>query len=501
MQRVPRGLRARNMSAFPSAAPAPATSVLANVFEKSKMNRVALNEAWPGLTVPTSTAALARAETPKVTTLPNGLRVVSVDSESAVSHVGVFFDSGSRNETNVSNGYSALLTGSLALKETSNMSELGIVREVQALGANIGASTSRELTSFTVDTLRPHASMGLAVVADTLLNSQFWKPDVQHAVEVFIAGQADAQNNHDAVLLDSLHEAAYGYNTLGLPVHGTEGSISHLVEQPELIAQFLEEALLSDPSRMVVSAVAVDHDELVTTTEQLFGGLEKVDISGSMLCTRNASKYHGGEVRTHDKKGQTGAVHVALGFEAASWHANEKDLIATCVLQMMMGGGDYFSAGGPGKGMYSRLYENVLSRHGWVQSANGFADICNDSGLFGITGTASARDAPRLVEVLVKEAAAMAGPVDDIELQRAKNQLKSTVMMQLENNFVMCEDVGRLFLLYNEYKGDTARRIDECTKEDVQRVAQKMLGSKLSLSATGETYSLPRYEEIAALLK
>jgi processing peptidase subunit alpha len=91
--------------------------------------------------------------------------------------------------------------------------------------------------------------------------------------------------------------------------------------------------------------------------------------------------------------------------------------------------------------------------------------------------------------------------VDDMELQRAKNQLKSTVMMQLENNFVMCEDVGRLFLLYNEYKGDTARRIDECTKEDVQRVAQKMLGSKLSLSATGETYSLPRYEEISALLK
>ena len=40
----------------------------------------------------------------------------------------------------------------------------------------------------------------------------------------------------------------------------------------------------------------------------------------------------------------------------------EKDFIATCVLNMMMGGGGSFSAGGPGKGMYTRLYLNVLNR-------------------------------------------------------------------------------------------------------------------------------------------
>lgn len=52
--------------------------------------------------------------------------------------------------------------------------------------------------------------------------------------------------------------------------------------------------------------------------------------------------------------------HVMIGLEGCSHQ--DKDFIALCVLNMMMGGGGSFSAGGPGKGMYTRLYTNVLNR-------------------------------------------------------------------------------------------------------------------------------------------
>jgi hypothetical protein len=69
---------------------------------------------------------------------------------------------------------------------------------------------------------------------------------------------------------------------------------------------------------------------------------------------------------------------------AANWH--EADMVPMAVLQMMLGGGASFSAGGPGKGMYSRLYEQVLNRHHFVQSALSFNSIYDDTAIFGNVG-------------------------------------------------------------------------------------------------------------------
>lgn len=53
-------------------------------------------------------------------------------------------------------------------------------------------------------------------------------------------------------------------------------------------------------------------------------------------------------------------AHVVIGFEGVS--LSDNDFVAFCVLQSLLGGGGSFSAGGPGKGMFSRLYVDVLHR-------------------------------------------------------------------------------------------------------------------------------------------
>lgn len=53
-------------------------------------------------------------------------------------------------------------------------------------------------------------------------------------------------------------------------------------------------------------------------------------------------------------------AHVIIGVEGTSFL--DDDFIPLCVLNMMMGGGGSFSAGGPGKGMFTRLYLNVLNK-------------------------------------------------------------------------------------------------------------------------------------------
>ena len=57
-------------------------------------------------------------------------------------------------------------------------------------------------------------------------------------------------------------------------------------------------------------------------------------------------------------------THVSVAFDSGhGWHGD--DVIPACVLHSLLGGGDSFSAGGPGKGMYSRLYREVLNRYYW----------------------------------------------------------------------------------------------------------------------------------------
>ncbi|KAL9121257.1 MAG: hypothetical protein Q9187_002192, partial [Circinaria calcarea] len=131
--------------------------------------------------------------------------------------------------------------------------------------------------------------------------------------------------------------------------------------------------------------------------------------------------------------------HIHLAFEALP--ISSEDIYALATLQTLLGGGGSFSAGGPGKGMYSRLYTNVLNQHGWVESCVAFNHSYMDSGLFGISASCSPTKVAQMLEVMCRElqnltldtgfSALQAG-----EVNRAKNQLRSSLLMNLESRMV-----------------------------------------------------------------
>lgn len=246
------------------------------------------------------------------------------------------------------------------------------------------------------------------------------------------------------------------------------------------------------PERLVVAGVNVNHSELVDLTNHVF---DRLKTSGPTPPAQKA-QYTGGEARMHTK-GHEGNVNVALAFETADW--NSKDLVPMCVLQMLMGGGGSFSAGGPGKGMCSRLYQRVLYEKPWVENVQCLNWIYSDSGLFGLTGSCHPTHAGELVDVLTKQMIGMA-EVNNVELQRAKNQLKSTVLMQLENRHNQMEDLGRQFQTYGKVvtSAELCEMIDAVNPADIKRVATTMLKTPPSLAAHGDLTYLPRYDAVSA---
>jgi mitochondrial-processing peptidase subunit alpha len=173
--------------------------------------------------------------------------------------------------------------------------------------------------------------------------------------------------------------------------------------------------------------------------------------------------------------------HIHLAFEALP--ISSPDIYALATLQTLLGGGGSFSAGGPGKGMYSRLYTNVLNQYGWVESCMAFNHSYTDSGLFGIAASCTPDHVSRMLDVMCRELRALTldskiGSLQVAEVNRAKNQLKSSLLMNLESRMVELEDLGRQVQVHGRKVGvkEMCAQIDAVTVQDLRKVSQQVFG-------------------------
>lgn len=173
--------------------------------------------------------------------------------------------------------------------------------------------------------------------------------------------------------------------------------------------------------------------------------------------------------------------HIHLAFEA--FPITHDNIYALATLQTLLGGGGSFSAGGPGKGMYSRLYTNVLNQHGWVESCIAFNHSYTDSGLFGISASCSPTRTADMLEVMCRELKALTydsgyQALQPQEVNRAKNQLRSSLLMNLESRMVELEDLGRQVQVHGRKVGvlEMCNKIDSLTVNDLRQTARMVLG-------------------------
>jgi processing peptidase subunit alpha len=176
--------------------------------------------------------------------------------------------------------------------------------------------------------------------------------------------------------------------------------------------------------------------------------------------------------------------HIHVAFEALP--ISSPDIYALATLQTLLGGGGSFSAGGPGKGMYSRLYTHVLNQHGWVESCVAFNHSYTDSGVFGIAASCAPERVTQMLDVVCRELQSLTletgfSALKEGEVQRAKNQLKSSLLMNLESRMVELEDLGRQVQVQGRKVGvrEMCAKIDALTVPDLRRVAKQAFGGEV----------------------
>ncbi|GBG84704.1 hypothetical protein CBR_g39080 [Chara braunii] len=447
-----------------------------------------LFEPLPGLQTPSPVEFASIPLETKITTLPNGMKIASEDTPGPTTTVGLYIDSGSVYETAGNNGVSHLLER-MSFKTTNNRTHFRLIREVEAIGGNVQASASREQMAYTGDALRTHMPEILELLADSVRNPKFVEWEVKEQLARVKAEVSEMANNPQSLMVEALHSAGYA-GALGRPLLCPESNVGRL--DSAACREFVE-ANYTAP-RMVLAASGVDHSDLLAVAEPLFSDLPKVALPPTPL-----TEYVGGDWRL---AADAPVTHVALGFEFPGGWRNEKDAVAISVLQMLMGGGGSFSAGGPGKGMYSRLYTRVLNQHGQVNSCTAFNSIYNSTGLFGIHGTAPSAFIASLVDIMCEEFLAVATPggVTETELQRAKNATISHVLMNLESRVVTTEDIGRQILTYGHRKppAEFCSMVEALSADDITAIAAKITKTPLSMASWGDVVHVPRFDQVAA---
>lgn len=297
----------------------------------------------------------------------------------------------------------------------------------------------------------------------------------------------DAKAKPETSMPELLHEIAYSSKGLGNSTLIHEDKIDTITQ--DSIQQYTKAVFR--PERTVIVGIGMEHEYLEDLVTKHFDNWNtRPSVSQTILpfifgepkveCDFTSHPYTGGE--RFEKPPEQAYYptsqfsHMQLAFEGLPLTA--PDQYALAVLQILMGGGGSFSAGGPGKGMFSRLYTRLLNQYGFIESANCFNHSYTTSGLFGISAcTPYPSYNSKLFKLLCEElSAVMRGGLTASEIQRAKNMLRSSMLMNLESRMVTCEDIGRQIQTQGFWLPleEMSTKIEAVTVQDVVDVANKV---------------------------
>ncbi|GMT34020.1 hypothetical protein PFISCL1PPCAC_25317, partial [Pristionchus fissidentatus] len=486
-----------------------AVSVRAATTKAHPFTRIPLNEVLPGFEKTASSASPAATASElrkdpfdaELTTLENGLKVVSQPSHGDFVTLGVAISSGCRYEAEYTKGIAHFLE-KLGFASTPRRSSEEIFAALDKSSAIIDCQSTRDMTIFAASCHRSGVEDILEIIADAALRPCLLEEEIDAAKQTIVHENDEMRVRIETIeplMTDWLHQAAFRHNTIGFSKFTTDEEAMKMTREELVKFQRAHHT----PARMAVAGVGVSHDELVGLSQRFFVENSEAPPAGTPPIDTSVSQYTGGEHRESADLSSVGAgtpypllSHVALGFEGVGY--KDEDFVTFCVLQSLLGGGNSFSAGGPGKGMYTRCYVDVLNHHHWMYGCQAFNHSYGDAGVFAVHASSPAEAIGFTLQIILDLMLRLPEGTNPEELKRAKTQLKSQLLMNLEIRPVMFEDMARQVMGhgYRRKPWEYIQAIDKITNDDIVRIATRLLSSRPTLVGYGDIKLLPTYAQL-----
>lgn len=407
--------------------------------------------------------------TTKMTTLPNGLRIVT-DTISAVetATLGVWVDVGARHEDESVNGISHVLEH-MAFKGTIKRSPQQIAEEIEAVGGYLNAYTSREMTAYHARILKEDVPLAMDVLSDILQNSVFDTGEFEKEQSVIIQEIAQSYDTPDDIVFDYFQECCYPNQALGRPILGTADLVQSFTAQN--VHDYMKNHY--GAHQMVLAAAGkIDHDHIVDLAQTFFK-----DLPHRPLAPIEPARFKGGIDRRHKELEQ---AHVLLGYEGVPF--GHPDYYAASILSAILGGG-----------ISSRLFQEIREKRGLVYSIYAYSTSYRDTGQFAIYAGTRPDQVQELLPVVHDELKKISSTLNEIDVQRAKAQLKAGLMMGLESTSNRCEAAARQIMIHGKPTTPqiVLEKVNAVNSDQLIRLAETLFSSPAALTIFGQLDQVP----------
>ena len=399
--------------------------------------------------------------------LENGLTIIGEEIPYVKSiSLGVWINAGSRIEDEEISGVSHFIEHML-FKGTRNRTSKQIASEIDNLGGQINAFTSKECTCYYVKLLDSHIDIGIDVLSDMILNSKFNEDDLDKERSVIIEELKMYEDSPEDLAYDLLTENIYKNDPLGMNIIGTEESLNRL--NREKLLDYFNKYYVPNNSVIAISG-NFNFDEIINKIEEKFKVWKKRDVNVDIKKAEFKSCFL-------TKNKDIEQVNLAMSLEAVPLE-NDKEVYALAVINTVFGGS-----------ISSRLFQKIREENGLVYSIYSSQSLYRKCGELGIFASMSNEHLKEVYESIIEEIKIIKKYyLTDQEIKESKEQLKGSYILGLESTSSRMMSIGRALLLNNKVEStdDILKSIDNVDRETVKIVIDKIFNlDKLGVCIVG----------------
>ena len=395
--------------------------------------------------------------------LPNGIRLLTERMPHVRSvSIGVWLARGSRHEPQAQSGIAHFVEHML-FKGTATRSAEDIAQEIDSIGGQMDAFTAKEYASYYIKVLDEHLPLAVEVLADIVMRPAFRREDIEREKKVVLEEIKMVEDTPDDLVHELFTEQFWADHPLGRPILGTKETVEALTADA-LRTYFTR--TYSAPNLIIAATGNIEHEAVKALVSRMFEG---VPLQGDPLSDVPPETSSAIIIRNKDLE----QSHVCLG--TPGYRQDHDARYASYVLNTILGGS-----------MSSRLFQNVREKRGLAYSVFSGLSAYRDAGSMTIYAGCANEAVGELIDVVIAELRRIKQePPPASELQRAKDHLKGSLMLNLESTSSRMSHLARQEIYFDRQFGldETLEGVERVTTAEVQRVAQDLFG-KGALAAT-----------------
>ena len=398
--------------------------------------------------------------------LPNGVRIVTENITYVQSvALGIWVGVGARDEGDKVRGISHVIEHML-FKGTPTRTAQQIADQIDSVGGDINAFTSKENTCYYVRVLSEHVPLAVDVLADMFLNSNVDGEELAREQNVILEEIKRRDDEPDDLVHDVFAQILWPDHVLGKSIIGTPESVSGLKSKD--LKDYM--AKRYTPDTIVVAAAGnLNHEEIVEMVRERLGGLSGKKSDWRQPDT--APQFTPGVAYVEKPIEQVNLVIGAPGYSQMN-----DDKYKLSILDNVLGGS-----------MSSRLFQEIREKRGLAYSVGSFSQSFREGGYFAVYSGTSPKTADQVIDLVKAEFKNVrANNITEKELERSKNQFRGSVVMSQESMNSRMMRIGRNELTYDRVIPieETMGKIMAVNLHDIAEVSEYLFSQDSYAMAT-----------------